>query len=173
MRPGLSDEEIKLAADLLSKLDIGYLPTPIFDQTIRLVVCSTIVIVPLKQTAKGFEVLLRLRGDEPTNPVWPNHWHLPGTMLRPTDKPGDYSDAFNRLQDEMGGTVRHDQLRFIRTAFTQTKRGRELTQLYYMMVTGGKKLRGAFYPIDKLPAPILEHEIAYIREAASKASGQN
>lgn len=163
----LTDDEIDLAASLLAKLEPGYLPTPIFDQVVRLVVTSTIVIAPLRLTPGGVEVLLRMRGDEPTNPIWPGHWHLAGTMLRPSDKEGDYSSAFARLQDELGAanTITPGSLHFVRTASTQTKRGREQTRVYFMAV-GDEPLRGEFFPVDKLPRPIIEHEVAYIGEAA-------
>ncbi len=166
----LSEEEINKAADLLSKLQPGYLPQRLFDEVNRLHVSSTVVVVPLRRTAAGPEVLLIKRGHGPTDPVWPGHWHLPGTMLRPTDKEGDYSDAFRRiLQSELKNTAISGEPEFIRTAFTETKRGREHTQLFWVEVTGEPR-EGAFFPVDGLPSPIIEHEKAYIQEAAKIAA---
>lgn len=163
----LTGDEINLVASLLKKLEPGYLPEPIFDQVVRLVVCSTIVVVPLKKTAQGLQVLLRPRDQDRDDPIWPGHWHLPGTMLRPSDKKGDYSDAFDRLlRDELGCTIKRDQLHFIRTHFTQTKRGPEHTPLYYLLVNDDQPLNGRFFPVDDLPTPIIKHEAAYIQEAA-------
>ena len=167
----LTADEISQAADLLAKLEPGYLPEPIFDQAVRLVVCSTIVIVPLKKTPRGLEVLLRPREKDRDDPIWPGYWHLPGTMLRPSDKEGDYTDAFRRLlEGEIGTTQTSDSLVFMRTAFTKTRRGPEHTQLYYMPVDSDELPGGQFFPVDKLPQPIIEHEIAYIKEVAEIAS---
>lgn len=169
----LTGDEINLVASLLAKLEPGYLPEPIFDQAVRLVVCSTIVIVPLKKTPRGLAVLLRPREKDRDDPVWPGFWHLPGTMLRPSDKEGDYSDAFGRLLlGEIGTNQTSSSLTFVRTAFTKTKRGPEHTQLYYMLVDGEEPAGGRFFPIDKLPKPIIEHEVGYIKEAAKLAAGR-
>lgn len=166
----LSEEEITAAANLLSKLEPGYLPQRLFDEINRLHVTSTIVIVPLRRTAEGLQVLLVQRGHGPTDPVWPGHWHLPGTMLRPNDKEGDYSDAFRRiLQGELNDTATSGEPTLIRTAFTETKRGREHTQLYWVEVTG-EPAQGTFFPVNELPSPIIQHEPAYIQEAAKIAS---
>lgn len=168
----LNSDEIEVAAGLLAKLELGYVPEPLFDQLTRLMVCSTIVIVPLKQTPQGWQVLLCKRGGAgPGNRTWPDHWHLPGTMLRPSDKEGDFSDAFDRLlKGEIGSTVSSRSLHFIRTAFTETKRGRELNQLYYVLITKDEPLNGTFFPVDNLPTPIIEHEIAFIKEAAASVA---
>ncbi|HEU4984393.1 MAG TPA: NUDIX hydrolase [Nitrososphaera sp.] len=155
---------------MLAKLQPGYLPQRLFDEVNRLHVSSTIVIVPLRRAQTGLEVLLIKRGFGPTDPVWPGHWHLPGTMLRPNDKEGDYSDAFQRiLQGELKNTATSGEQQFILTAFTETKRGREHTQLYWIEIVG-EPAEGEFFPVDQLPSPIIEHEKAYIQEAAKIAS---
>lgn len=164
-----TSDEIHTAAAILAKLEPGYLPEPIFDQVTRLVVTSTVVIVALKQTPDGPKVLLRMRGDELTNPIWPGHWHLPGTMLRPTDNETDYSSAFARLlkgELGMGDTTLSASLQYVRTAFTQTKRGREVTRIYYVQLPD-EPVRGELFPVDDLPKPIIEHEVNYIREVAA------
>jgi len=163
---GLNDDEIALAAGLLAKLEPGYLPEQLFDQIVRLHVNSTVVVVPLKKIAEEVQVLLIQRGTGPNEPVWPGHWHLPGSMLRPTDIEGSYSSAFARvLHGELNGVALGGEPIFVRAAFTQTKRGRELTQLYYVSVVG-EPTHGAFFPLDNLPRPIIEHETVYIEEAA-------
>lgn len=168
----LTGDEINLAASLLAKLQPGYLPEPLFDQITRLVVCSTIVVVVCKKTPQGLQVLLCKReGDKPGNRTWPGHWHLPGTMLRPSDKAGDYSDAFNRLlQGELGSTIPQSSLHFIRTAFAQTKRGHEHTSLHYLVIDTDEPLQGQFFPLNQLPKPLIEHEVPYIQEAVKLVS---
>ena len=162
----MSEEEINKAAALLSKLKPGYLPQRLFDEINRLHVTSTVVVVPLVRLADGPQVLLVQRGYGPNEPVWPGHWHLPGTMLRPDDKEGSYSDAFKRILDgELGGVATSGQPEYVLTGFTETKRGREHTQVYWIEVTG-KPVIGSLFPVSNLPIPNLEHEIPYIKAAA-------
>lgn len=166
----LSEEEINKAAGLLARLEPGYLPQRLFDEINRLHVTSTVVIAPLKRTPDGIQILMTRRGNGPTDPVWPDHWHLPGSMLRPTDKEGDYSDAFSRILDgELKGVEIEGRPVFLRTAFTETRRGRELTQVYYVMVQG-EPPEGTLFPVNQLPSPLLEHEVPYIQEAARAAA---
>lgn len=167
----ISDEEILAAAAILAKLQPGYLPEPLFDQITRLHVTSTVVLALLRITDSATpEILLIRRGTGPNEPIWPGHWHLPGTMLRPTDAEGGYDDAFKRLLSETGelaGTALKHGTAFVRTAFTKTKRGPELTQVFVAEIKGEPKA-GKFFPVDKLPRPIIEHELAYIQEATAK-----
>ena len=174
----LTDKEIAHVATLLAQLEPGYLPELIFDQVTRLHVTATVVVVPLRKTTSGVEVLLVQRGTGPTEPVWPGHWHLPGTMIRPSDSEGHFEEAFNRIfhgdkhngHGELGGTNIQGEPTFVRTAFTKTKRGPELTQVFYAPVVGDPKA-GKFFPVTKLPLPHLEHEVAYIQEAAALFAG--
>jgi hypothetical protein len=166
----LTEDEIKQAASLLSKLQPGYLPQRLFDEINRLHVTSTVVVVPFVRMPQGLHVLLIQRGTGPNDPVWPGHWHLPGTMLRPTDKPGDYTDAFARIFDgELAGARRAGEPSPLKTAFTQTKRGHELTPLYFVELVEAPRV-GRLFPVDALPSPIIEHEPAYIRAAAQRFS---
>ena len=165
----LSETEINTAASLLAKLEAGFLPQRLFDQITRLHVTATVVCVPLKQTAEGPQVLLIQRGSGAHDPVWPGYWHLPGGMIRPTDTPGSYRDVFERiLQGEMKGVPLAGEPVFVQTTFADTRRGRELAQIYYVLLEGEPTV-GAFFPVDKLPEPIIEHEPPYVRAALKQA----
>lgn len=102
------------------------------------------------------------------DPVWPEYWHLPGTMLRPNDKAGDYTDAFRRiLKDELQNVSISSEPTFFKLAFTETLRGRESTQIYAVEVTG-KPTQGKFFPVNQLPVPRIDHETTYIQEVAAQ-----
>lgn len=163
----LTEDEISRAAGLLAKLEPGYLPEKLFIEINRLHVASTVVVVPLKRAKNGVEVLLIERGSD--DPIWPNYWHLPGTMLRPSDKEGDYSDAFRRIfEDELQNIKTIGEPEHVKTAFTETRRGREHTPVYWIEVIDQPK-EGRFFPINNLPARKIEHETAYIQEAARQS----
>jgi hypothetical protein len=163
----LDDVAIAEVARLLGKLKPGYLPTPIFDEVARLYVTATIVIVPLYMAPHHASVQLvkRRNGD----PVWPSYWHLPGTVLRPTDHEGDFADAFDRLfHGELKNSVPAMSPTLLRTAFTQTARGREISQIFYVVLDKEPVGDGVF-DVTNLPSPIIEHEPAYIAEAVKAA----
>jgi hypothetical protein len=162
----LSEAEITTAASLLAKLEPGYLPQALFNEFTRLSVTATVVLVVLHKGADEPEVLLVQR--EPNDPIWPSYWHLPGSVLRPNDHEGDYRDAFKRIiTSELGGiNVQTDPL-LIRTAFTQTKRGREITRVYTTTTKEAPK-NGALFRINELPQVMIDHELSYIQSAISK-----
>lgn len=101
------DELADLAAACLEKLEPGRQPLPLFTQLARLVVTSTVEIVPFKGTCESPKVLLAKRSDD--DPWWPGQWHLPGTVLLTTDKAfdvHDYETPVDRLyNDEFHGSI--------------------------------------------------------------------
>ena len=101
------DELASLAASCLERLEPGRQPLPLFIQLARLVVTSTVEMVPLRQVNDHEQVLLAQRPDDDL--WWPGQWHLPGTVLLPTDDASnvhDYNTPVNRLyKDEFAGTV--------------------------------------------------------------------
>ena len=104
------DELANLAAECLERLEPGRQPLPLFTQLARLVVTSTVEMVPLKNTGENPKVLLAKRSDD--DPWWPGQWHLPGTVLLPTDKVSDvhdYRTPVDRLyKDEFHGSIIRD-----------------------------------------------------------------
>lgn len=100
-------ELAELAALCLEKLEPGRQPLPLFTQLARLVVMSTVEVVPFKQTSAVPKVLLSKRPDDDL--WWPGQWHLPGTVLLPTDNAAnvhDYDTPVERLlKDEFEGSI--------------------------------------------------------------------
>lgn len=163
---GLSPREIAAAKETLAKLEPGLLPLDIFLQVARLCVTTTVEMVPLRHNLDNGkdEVLLVRR--ESDDPIWPNMLHIPGTVLRSTDRQGDYSDAFKRIFDgELGGVKTDGEPVFIRNAFQQVKRGRELALVHYVELSE-QPPNGQFYATDELPEDLVDHQLTYIREAS-------
>lgn len=103
-------EAADIAARCLEKLEPGFQPLPLFTQLSRLVVTSTVEMVAINERNNTPHVVLSQR---PENcPWWPGQWHLPGTVLLPTDEevtPHDYETPVKRLyKSEFDGTVALD-----------------------------------------------------------------
>ncbi len=159
----LSEDEIQQAADLLAKLQPGFLPLPIFIQLARLTVTPVIELVPLRLRNDTVEVLLMQR--PPDDPTWPGLWHTPGTVLRATDQEGSYRDAFERLlNDELAGVIAQSEPQFVETLFHQVKRGRECAQVFYMEVSG-EPIEGKYFAAEKLPENTVDTQWNFIKHA--------
>ncbi len=161
---GLDDSEIKRTVELLSKLEPGYLPFEIFLQVYRLAPSPTLQIIPLRRNAEGnVEVqLIRRPADDP---LWPNLWHNPGTVLRATDT---FGGACNRLfDDELGGFGTAEDLIFVENTFNKSLRGTEVILLYRMDAGEGEPDEGEFFAVDDLPVDVIESEIPLIKLAAT------
>lgn len=164
MQFGLNETEIKQTVELLSKLEPGYLPFDIFLQVYRLTPSPTLQIIPLRRSAEGnVEVqLIRRAADDP---LWPNLWHNPGTVLRATDT---FGGACNRLfDDELGGFGTAEDLVLVENTFNKSTRGAEVILLYRMDGEDGEPAEGKFFAVDDLPTDIITSEIPLIKLAAA------
>ena len=96
-----------LATSCLERLEPGRQPLPLFTQLARHVVTSTVEVVPLMERNDKIEVLMAKRSDDDL--WWPGQWHLPGTVLLPTDAVShayDYETIVARLYtDEFSQSV--------------------------------------------------------------------
>jgi hypothetical protein len=158
----LNDEEITQAESLLARLEPGFLPFPLFLQIYRLTPAPTMDTIPLRRNSNGdIEVLLLRR--PPDDPIWPNLWHNPGTVLRASDT---YESALDRLlNDELQGARIVKDPVFVANIFNQSKRGTEVILIYRIEIKGPTPV-GTFWPIDKLPKDIIDSEIAVIKTAS-------
>lgn len=125
-------EIAELAATCLERLEPGRQPLSLFAQIARLVVTSTVEIVPFESKNEHPRVLMARRPDD--DPWWPGEWHLPGTVLLPTDgakNQHDYYTPVNRLlADEFRGSVALDgRLNMFDTRRRTGARGSEQTAL--------------------------------------------
>jgi hypothetical protein len=160
----LTKTEIDQLAELLKKLEPGFLPFDVFMEIARLAVLSIIEFVPLRMNKNGeAEVLLLTRDAD--DPLWPNELHVPGTVIRPTDTEGKIYKAFERiLQDELQGTGT-SQPHYVGSNLHKSKRGMEQAQIYWVEVTDEPKI-GEFYPVSQLPDNVMESQLNFIKLAA-------
>jgi len=102
-----NSELAELAASCLERLEPGLQPLPLFVQLARLVVMSTVEIVPFKPADENPKVLLAKRPDD--DMWWPGQWHIPGTVLLPTDDATDVHD-FDTPTDRLFKNEFHDSV---------------------------------------------------------------
>ena len=160
----LTSEEISTLEILISRLEPGFLPTPIFLQVVRLVVTPTVEMVPFRKTQEGtIQVLLTKRDKD--DPNWPGMYHVPGSVLRATDAKLSFRDAFDRiLNGEIKGIHVLTGPIFVQYLFHQVKRGAELPMIHWIEVQG-EIPEGTYFDIEKLPENIIDHHPLLIKKA--------
>lgn len=157
-------EEIAAAAKTLSKLRPGFLPLPLFLETVRLVPAPIVEIVPLRKVDGRVQVLLTKREDD--DPTWPGMLHTPGTVVRSTDEEGSYKSAFNRiLEGELSSIQLASDPQYVCSLLHRVKRGMEDATVFYVEVAGDPE-KGTFYDIDDLPENVVDTQIDFIQSAA-------
>jgi hypothetical protein len=161
-----TESEVLRAAEVLSRLEPGYLPKPLFDVLARLVVMAIIELVPVRRTADGrTEVLLTQRGPDDT--WWPDQWHNPGTVIRPSDEPYTYKDAFRRLlDDELAGTALAGVPTLVEPIHNYIDRGYNQALVYWAEVTGEPRA-GRFFDSRNLPGNTMMVQRRLIQDAVN------
>lgn len=165
-----SKEDTAFAADVLIRSPKGFLPFELFLAVAARVTTPTMELAPLRQKNNGaLEILLTQRPAD--DPYWPNGWHMPGTVLRATDKEGDFSSGIERiLCDELHGKVpMRGTPVYVTTKFWDVLRGRELDTVYYFKtdVADSDLAEGKFFAVDDLPDTTLAHHKIIITEIAA------
>jgi len=163
---GPTEQEIEQAASILAKITPGYLPKPLFLQVTRLVVTTTVEVVPFRKGAGGdIEVLLTRR--DPDDPYWPNMLHTPGAVVRASDAEGTYQDALERvLEGELHGIHTIGAPVFVEHLLHRVARGMESAIVHYVEVADNPT-EGTFYPVERLPEDLVGTQAGFIRKAAA------
>jgi hypothetical protein len=156
----LSDDETKIVADLLSKLEPGFLPFPIFHEVTRLTAMPIIEVVPLRRNDVGkVEILLLQRPSD--DPIWPNQLHVPGTVIRALDS---FESAFGRIMSKELNNLPTTELKFVKNIIHHSGRGMESSQVYWIEVRA-KPTDGHFYDINDLPKTLVKSQMDFIPAA--------
>ena len=153
----MSPTKIHLTAKLLRNARFP-LPKEVFDAW-----AGSFPTVPLELAVlKNKKILLCKRGAD--DKFWPNKWHTPGTILRQNEH---FTDAYERLvKNELGVDAKKlGKLRFL-SYFEYLKgagpgknpRGHEIPHLFIVRPRGNILLRGTFFPLNKIPRNIVEHQ---------------
>lgn len=155
----LSDDEIRLVSNLLSKLDPGLLPFSIFHEITRITTTPIIEIVPLRRDGENIKILLLKR--EHDDPVWPGQLHVPGTVIRATDT---LEDAFNRILTKELGGLTASRPKFVKNVLHRSGRGMESSQIYWIDIAG-EASTGQFYEVGELPEALVKSQMDFIPAA--------
>lgn len=155
----MTDKEVTQAAELLAKLEPGYLPQELFMQFTRLSTSAIIELLPFRQNNGQLELLFLQRPAQ--DPVWPSECHTPGTLIRPTDS--SYDDALARIfKDELGQEPTKPV--FLFPMLHQSGRGNESALVYACLLADAPKT-GTFYDVTQLPENIVKSQLDFIPKA--------
>lgn len=161
MNHNISKEEVEKASEILSKLEPGFIPEPIFRELTRIQTSSILEIVPLRLNSEGeVEVLLIERPKD--DPVWSGKLHTPGTVLRGNDT---LEIAFDRILTQELNINLKKTTKFVTCILHKVARGNELAAVYYIDISGIENINGEFYNSNSLPRNIVETQVEFINQA--------
>lgn len=159
-------DDIKIVSQKLAQLKPGILPLPIFLEVSRLCVLSTVEIVPIR-LGKNNSIQVFLGKRKKDDPNWPNMFHAPGTVIRETDREGNFEDAIKRiLTDELKDVKIEVGPIFVKPVFRDLGRGKETALIHWAIIKGSCPL-GKYFNIDSLPGDIIKKQVKDIKMAVS------
>lgn len=154
----LTKEEIGSLVKGLSKLRPGYLPLPIFLEIVRLTVTPTVEICFFRLTKDGSPEILLTKRDG-SDPTWPGMFHVPGTVIRASDKVETFEDAFERIMvDELRNVKIVGKPVFVKPFFRQSTRGKDVVLMHWAVIEKEPSV-GKFFKIDSLPENFIKEQI--------------
>jgi hypothetical protein len=167
----VNKKEINKAVQILKKIKPGFLPKELFFQMCRLNVMPLVDMVILRQREDKIEVLLTKRSDN--DPFFANTYHLPGSIMRPSDQKGSLNDIFQRiLKKELNGIKVVQGPKFVDFSFQENKRGSELSMLHWLEVKGNNNA-GRFFDINQLPEKFLPFQKPLLKLAVNDFTSTN
>lgn len=167
----------KEVVEYLKTLDLGFLPLEIFLEMARLNVLTSVEVIPLK--VNGYDKTQVLLTQRPEGDIWEGQWHAPGSMMRASDPVSyghDVSAPLGRIlgdNGELKGAKAIGNPVFVGHERRKTKRGDELSLIYYVEVVG-EPSEGEFFNIDGFPSNmkdkggVIDHHIKMILESARR-----
>lgn len=145
--------------ELLRDCTPGNLSEPVFEAIARVAVYPAVEVIPYRRKGREIEVGLLKRPQDDRH--WPGMWHLPGTVLRPTD--ASLHDAFERLYADEFEPPNESQPEFMGVGMVAYRRGTGLTiehALRFDMKTQDTKL--SFFNINDLPVNFIVEQQAIL-----------
>ena len=158
----ITKEEIKTVVSLLKKLDEKeLLPFDVFMEVTRLSVSAICEIVPLRLNQNG-EIEIWLIQREANDPIWPNMWHTPGTVVRPSDI--NLEMACKRvIEKELGSVKTGSGPEYIKTIYRHSGRGMELSVINWLELLEDPK-DGEWCVTSNLPKNMAAGQDVFILE---------
>ena len=168
----------KDVVNYLKNLEPGFLPLEIFLEMARLNVLTSVEVIPLK-FSKWYNKTQVLLTKRPEGDTWEGQWHAPGSMMRASDSVSyghDVSAPLGRIlgdNGELKGTKVIGDPVFVGHERRKTKRGDELSLVYYVEVIGEPN-DGEFFSTDSLllstedRGGVIDHHVVMILEAARR-----
>ncbi len=126
----------------------------------RIALIPAYEILVTKSTDRGEEIFLVKR---PANdPIWPNLWHFPGTILRFHDTA---DEIFARLAEELGVKELPSRPQLMEIIIQPNERGRH-PHIFWRLEVGAniEFPTGQFFPINQLPTDTIAYEARNIEQ---------
>lgn len=170
---GLTLEEDRELAALLSKWTGGRISTPVFTELARMIPQPIVEVVVFRKNDETLETLLIPRPEEDI--VWPGMYHTPGAALHATDYRRDDKDplngAFERIQrgelnSEFAGTPI-----FAGRLHRLGDRGPEVVEVYIAELSESSAQQNhLWYPVEQLAQnpKFIQHQLGHVMIAAER-----
>ena len=162
----MDSTSISQLKNLLSQLEPGYLPEPIFLEFTRLSVTPICELVPLRKTSAGeIEVLLCRRPSSDQH--LPDMLHTPGTVLRSTDD-DDLEQPLSRAFEEIHRDYKKYEVKKSGVIFHAVKRGKELAIIFSTIIQVVQE-QDIWMPLSQIEKQVVDTQVNFITEAAKVA----
>lgn len=170
---GLTPEEDKQLANLLSKWTRGRISTPVFTELARIIPQPIVEVVLFRKNGEILETLLIPRPADDI--IWPGMYHTPGATLRA-------SDFHREDQNPLNGVFERIQRGELNSHFTYTpvfagrlhrlgERGTEVAEVYFTELPEGSfQPHHVWYPVDKLAEnpKFIQHQLGHMTIAVEQ-----
>lgn len=172
---GLSLEEDRELANLLSKWQGGRISTPVFTELAKMTPQSIVEVVLFRFNNGDLETLLIPRPSDDI--VWPGMIHTPGTALRVSDflreDQNPLNGAFERLQrGELNSEFAYKPLFVGRLHRHTDVRGAEVAEIYITELAEGSPLQPShiWYSVEKLAhnPKFIQGQLGHVNLAAEQ-----
>lgn len=161
---GLTEAEEQEGIRILNKVG-ARMSMAFYNAVAAKFVLTAIETVVLREHARNTQVLLTERSVNDVH--YAGQMHSPGSMLRASDQPGSYADAFNRVQRSELKVTFCKEPEFVGNLFQYTERGPE-NGVVVICETKDEPAKGNFCDVDKLPANLIHHHYPIIDLAVSR-----
>lgn len=156
------------ALNKLSRATAGRrdMPPAIFDALLHLVTLATVETCILRRRQGRPEVFLTKRSGSESR--YPDCWHVPGAFIRNGE---DVAQTVARISThELGGSAKITRPRFASFLNLPRRHFGHCVSLVHTCGLRGRPTNGQWFPVRRLPRPIVNYHPAMIRHAVRVAT---